>query len=70
MGKYNVGDLMTLDATGIFAPGIDCIVIATSDDGSYPTKIKAVIPDERLGRCGFIEENGEYYAVEWKWSDN
>lgn len=70
MGKYKIGDIMFLEATGIFAPGIECIVIETSTDGSYPTKIKAAIPDERLGTHGFIEEDGEYYAIEWKWSPN
>ena len=70
MKQYQVGDLLTLSGTGMFYPGIECIVITVSEDGKYPTKIKAVCPDEKLGKHGFIEENGEYYAVEWKWSPN
>jgi hypothetical protein len=70
MSKYKAGDFLFLEATGIFAPGIECLIIEVAPDGAYPTKIKAVNSDERLGRHGFIEEGGEYYAVEWKWSPN
>lgn len=70
MSNYKVGDLLTLEGSGIFYPGVACIIIDVSQDGTYPTKIKAVIPDERLGKHGFIEEDGEYYAIEWKWSPN
>jgi len=70
MKKYHIGDLLTLEATGDFYPGIDCIIISVSEDGKYPTKIKSIFPDERLGKHGFIEEDGEYYAIEWKWSPN
>lgn len=67
--KYTVGDILTLEATGVFAPGIDCIVVEVAGDG-HPKKIKAAIPDERLGKHGFIEEGGDYYAMEWEWSQN
>lgn len=67
---YNVGDLIMLQGTGDFYPGVECIVIEVSPDKKYPTKIKAVFPDERLCKHGFIEEDGEYYAIEWQWSPN
>ena len=67
---YQIGDLLTLSATGDFYPGVECIVVEVAEGGKYPTKIKAAVPDERLGKHGFIEEDGEYYAVEWKWSPN
>jgi hypothetical protein len=70
MKQYQVGDLITLEGSGMFYPGIECIVITVSDNGRYPTKIKAITPNEKLGKKGFIEEDGEYYAVEWKWSPN
>lgn len=39
------------------------------DDGRV-TKMKAVVPDERLARIGFIEEGGDYVAVEWQYFPN
>lgn len=68
--KYKIGDLFTLSGTGIFAPGVECIIIEVGNEGSTIKKLKAVIPDERLGKHGFIEEDGDYYAVEWNWSQN
>jgi alpha-galactosidase len=70
MGKYNIGDPFTLAGSGCFERGVKCIVVAVSENGRYATKLKAVVPDERLGRMGFIEEDGEYYAQEWQWSRN
>ena len=58
-----VGDLFMLEATGQFAPGIEMIV-AEMKDGQI-SKAKAAIPDPRLGRYGFIEENGDYYVTVW-----
>ena len=69
MSKYKLGDIITLEATGDFAPGIDIIVVELDENGVVK-KAKAAIADERLGRHGFIEENGEYYAVVWNWSNN
>ena len=69
MRKYNIGDIIVLEGSGIFHPGVECIVVQVADDG-HPTKIKAAIPNEALGKHGFIGEEGEYYAVEWEWSPN
>lgn len=69
MPKYNIGDIITLEATGDFAPGIDIIVVELDENGVVQ-KARAAIPDPRLARHGFIEENGEYYAVVWRWSEN
>lgn len=69
MPKYNIGDIITLEATGEFAPGID-IIVTELDENGVVKKARAAIPDARLARHGFIEEGGEYYAVVWQWSEN
>jgi len=68
--KYKIGDMLVLKGTGDFFPGVECVIVEVSEDGKYPTKIRAVVPDEKLCRHGFIEEDGQYYAVEWKFSTN
>lgn len=65
-----VGDIITFEATGDLAPGISCVVVEVSPDDGRILKVKAVTPDERLGRMGFIESNGDYYAVEWQITKN
>lgn len=60
---YKVGDLITLEASGVFSPGIDIIVIDVQDGKIL--KAKAAIPDPRLGKHGFIEEDGEYIVTVW-----
>jgi hypothetical protein len=44
--------IVWLEATGDFAPGIECIVMEVND--GRITKMKAAIPDERLLKLGFI----------------
>lgn len=34
-------------------------------DHHRPTKLKAVIPDPRLAKLGFLQEGDDYVAVEW-----
>lgn len=63
-----VGDIFNLEATGEFAPGIECIILEIEDDRI--TKAKAAIPDERLLKHGFLIEGDEYIIVEWRWSEN
>lgn len=65
-----VGDIIKLDATGCFAPYIECEVLEVSSEDGRVTKMKAVIPDERLLKNGFIIEGNDYVAVEWNWSPN
>lgn len=65
-----IGDLITLSGTGKYANGVDCIVVAIAEDDQRPIRLKVIEPDEELGRLGFIEYNGDYYAVEWFWSAN
>ena len=64
------GDIIWLEATGCFSPGIECIVMEVHPDDGRVTKMKAVVPDERLARIGFIEEGGDYVAVEWQYFPN
>lgn len=64
----NIGDTFFIEATGEFAPGIECIVMEM-EDGRI-TKAKAVFPDERLAKRGFILEGEDYVIVEWEWSPN
>lgn len=64
------GDIIWLEATGDFAPGIECIVLEVSPEDGRVTKMKAAVPDKRLARIGFIEEGGEYVVVEWNYSSN
>ena len=66
---YQIGDIITLEATGDFAPGVD-IIVTELDENGVVAKARAAIPDSRLAKHGFIEEGGEYYAVVWKWSEN
>lgn len=63
-----IGDTFYLEATGEFAPGIKCIIMAI-EDGRI-TKAKAVVPDERLLKMGFLLEGEDYIIVEWRWSEN
>ncbi len=58
-----------LEGTGIFADGIEMIVMEISDDGRI-LKAKAAVPDERLIKYGFIIEGEDYIIVEWAWSEN
>lgn len=65
-----VGDIVEIEATGDFYPCIECIVLAVSQDDGRVTKMKAVIPDERLAKLGFIIEGEDYVAVEWDYYPN
>lgn len=68
MKKREIGDLIIIGGSGDFAAGIECIVTEMQD--GRITKAKAVIPDPRLARIGFLEEHGDYVIVEWNWSEN
>lgn len=63
-----VGDIIILEGTGDFANGIECIVTETKD--GRVTKAKAVHPDERLAKLGFLIEGDDYIIQEWNWSEN
>jgi hypothetical protein len=62
------GDTFFIEATGEFAPGIECIVMEV--DGGRITKAKAAIPDTRLPKHGFLIEGDDYIIIEWNWSEN
>lgn len=68
--KRQVGDIFTIEGTGDFASGIECIVMEISPDDGRILKAKAAIPDERLGKVGFIKEGEDYVITEWRWSEN
>lgn len=65
----NIGDLFMLEGTGYFYPGIEMIVTEVDDNGQVK-KAKAVHPDPQLGKHGFIEQDGDYFATVWEWSRN
>ncbi len=54
-----------LEGTGDFAPGIECIVMEVSPKDGRVTKMKAAIPDDRLGKMGFISEGDDWVAIEY-----
>ena len=66
----NIGDIVFIEGTGEFYPGIECIVLEVAPDDGRVTKMKAVTPDERLSRMGFIIEGEDWVAVEWQYSQN
>lgn len=66
----SIGDIVKFDGTGEFEKGIECVVMEISPEDGRITKMKAVIPDERLIRFGFIIEGEDYVAIEWNYSPN
>lgn len=60
-----IGDTVFVEATGEFSPGIQCVVLEISKDDGRVTKMKAAIPDDRLGKMGFICEGDDWIVVEW-----
>ncbi len=58
-----------VEVTGVYAPGIECIVMEVDEDGRV-TKAKAAVPDEQLGKIGFILEGEDYVFMDWFWSNN
>lgn len=66
---YQPGDIIQLDGTGDFA-GMECIVMEVDPVDGRVTKMKAVIPDDRLGKMGFILEGDDWVAVEWDFCPN
>lgn len=69
MAGRKVGDIITLEATGDFAPGIKCIVEEVDESGLI-LRARALIRDERLAKMGFLMEGDDYIAVQWNWSNN
>lgn len=67
---HQPGDLIHLQGTGDFADGIDCIVMEVDPIDGRVTKMKAVMPDDRLGKMGFILEGEDWVAVEWDFCPN
>lgn len=66
----NVGDIIRVEATGDFAPYIECEVMEVSPEDGRITKMKALIHDERLAKMGFMIEGNDYVVVEWNYSEN
>lgn len=67
---YQPGDIIHLDGSGEFAGGLECIVMEVNPEDGRITKMKAAIPDERLGKKGFLLEGEDWVAIEWDWSPN
>lgn len=62
---YLPGDILILEGKGVFAPGVECIVTEVCPIDGHVKKIKALIPDERLGKHGFLQEGEDWVAVVW-----
>lgn len=67
---HQPGDIIHLDGSGDFAEGLTCIVMEVDPIDGRVTKMKAAIPDDRLGKMGFILEGEDWIAVEWLYSPN
>lgn len=67
---HQPGDIIHLQGSGDFADGIDCIVMEVDSKDGRVTKMKAAIPDDRLGKMGFICEGEDWVAVEWDFYPN
>jgi hypothetical protein len=67
---HKPGDIIHLQGSGDFAEGIECIVMEVDSIDGRVTKMKAAIPDDRLGKMGFICEGDDWVAVEWDYSLN
>lgn len=73
--SYQLGDIINLqgrlkdngrDISPLPSGIIPCIVTRVSEGDGRILEAKVLEPDERYGRMGFIEYNGDYYAVEWE----
>ena len=69
MAGRQVGDIILLEATGDFAPGIKCVVLGVDDEGNI-LKAMSLVKDERLLKNGFLLEGDNYIVVQWNWSNN
>ena len=67
---HQPGDIIHLQGSGDFAEGIDCIVMEVDPIDGRVTKMKAAVPDDRLGKMGFICEGEDWVAVEWNFYPN
>lgn len=67
--KRQPGDIVTFEGTGDFT-NFDCIVMEVDPVDRRITKMKAAIPDDRLGKMGFILEGEDWVAIEWDFYPN
>lgn len=67
--RYKIGDVILIEGTGIFARGIECVVLETFPDGRY-SKARALYPHPDLARHGFFYEDGEYVIWEYELCPN
>lgn len=62
---FKVGDIITLGGTGVFADGVDCVVLEVHNEDGRILKMKAVTPDENLCKFGFFQEGEDYVVYEY-----
>lgn len=62
---HQPGDIIKLDGTGEFA-WMECIVMEVDPIDGRVTKMKAAIPNDKLGKMGFILGGEDWVAVEWQ----
>jgi hypothetical protein len=63
------GDLIILQGSGDFE-NFECIIMEVDPVDGRVTKMKAAVPDDRLGKMGFILEGEDWVAVEWDYNAN
>jgi hypothetical protein len=63
------GDIIILEGTGDFS-NMKCIVMEVDPVDGRVTKMKAAVPDDRLGNIGFILEGEDWVAIEWDYNMN
>jgi hypothetical protein len=63
------GDLIVIQGSGDLE-NFECIVMEVDPADGRVTKIKAAVPDDRLGKMGFILEGEDWVAVEWDYNMN
>lgn len=62
-----IGDILWLEAHkgSKFYPGIRCEVLKVDRVGKA-TKIRAILPNEELGKIGFFKEGEDYVTMEYQ----
>lgn len=67
---YKPGDLIILEGTKDFYPGIECIVMEVNEITGRIVKLKAAVFDKRLLTKGFFIENGDLVCYEYNLNYN
>lgn len=67
---YNPGDIIFLHGTGNFSDGIKCEILEVNAVTGEIMKLKALVPDDRLGKVGFLLEGEDWISFSWDFCRN